>query len=70
MDIMLYKNDTSYAMFSFSQDFGDSIPGHGGITDRMDCQVSCDRFEFLKRVVHLVVLRGFILLDWSTRGRE
>lgn len=23
-----------------SQDFGDSIPGHGGITDRMDCQVS------------------------------
>lgn len=21
------------------QDFGDSIPGHGGITDRMDCQV-------------------------------
>lgn len=27
--------------FSFiSQDFGDSIPGHGGITDRMDCQVT------------------------------
>jgi len=24
------------------QDFGDSIPGHGGITDRMDCQVSFD----------------------------
>ncbi|KAG6493446.1 hypothetical protein ZIOFF_048432 [Zingiber officinale] len=23
------------------KDFGDSIPGHGGITDRMDCQVSC-----------------------------
>jgi phosphatidate cytidylyltransferase len=22
------------------KDFGDSIPGHGGITDRMDCQVS------------------------------
>lgn len=21
------------------QDFGDSIPGHGGMTDRMDCQV-------------------------------
>jgi phosphatidate cytidylyltransferase len=22
------------------KDFGDSIPGHGGFTDRMDCQVS------------------------------
>lgn len=21
------------------QDFGDSLPGHGGMTDRMDCQV-------------------------------
>jgi len=26
--------------FSKKKDFGDSIPGHGGITDRMDCQVS------------------------------
>lgn len=25
------------------KDFGDSIPGHGGMTDRMDCQV----FAFL-----------------------
>lgn len=23
------------------QDFGYSIPGHGGFTDRMDCQVMC-----------------------------
>lgn len=28
-----------YFAFLF-QDFGDSIPGHGGITDRMDCQVN------------------------------
>jgi phosphatidate cytidylyltransferase len=21
------------------KDFGDSIPGHGGMTDRMDCQL-------------------------------
>lgn len=27
------------------QDFGDSIPGHGGMTDRMDCQVG---FELAK----------------------
>lgn len=27
------------------QDFGESIPGHGGITDRMDCQVlACARW--------------------------
>ena len=25
------------------KDFGDSIPGHGGMTDRMDCQVSIPR---------------------------
>lgn len=30
--------DTLY-VFILLQDFGDSIPGHGGFTDRMDCQV-------------------------------
>ena len=25
------------------KDFGDSIPGHGGMTDRMDCQVGSVR---------------------------
>ena len=41
---------TLSVLFSFSnllQDFGDSIPGHGGITDRMDCQVSFKSVEFI-----------------------
>ena len=29
-----------YLISNLLQDFGDSIPGHGGITDRMDCQVN------------------------------
>ncbi|KAF7121300.1 hypothetical protein RHSIM_Rhsim13G0146800 [Rhododendron simsii] len=35
------KASLSFDTLYISKDFGDSIPGHGGITDRMDCQVSC-----------------------------
>lgn len=29
------------------KDFGDLIPGHGGIVDRMDCQVMMAAFSFV-----------------------
>lgn len=43
------------------KDFGDSIPGHGGMTDRMDCQVSGpDTLKF-----PIPVLYGMSVLSMS-----
>lgn len=33
------------------KDFGDSIPGHGGMTDRMDCQAGCPASQLRKHHV-------------------
>eukprot|EP00924_Labyrinthula_sp_SR-Ha-C_P014076 maker-scaffold_56-snap-gene-1.77-mRNA-1 protein AED:0.02 eAED:0.02 QI:423/1/1/1/1/1/2/87/398 len=41
------------------KDFGNSIPGHGGMTDRMDCQMIMGAFTF-------VYLRAFIHLSASS----
>ncbi|KAI3430104.1 uncharacterized protein J3R85_008247, partial [Psidium guajava] len=38
--------DTPFCSF-VPQDFGDSIPGHGGITDRMDCQMVMAVFAYI-----------------------
>ena len=39
------------------QDFGDSIPGHGGFTDRMDCQIIMGLFVYIY-VTHVVSIGG------------
>ncbi|KAF4685579.1 phosphatidate cytidylyltransferase, partial [Perkinsus olseni] len=41
------------------KDFGDSIPGHGGLTDRFDCQVVMGMFTY-------VYLSNFVVADSAT----
>ena len=43
------------------KDFGDSIPGHGGITDRMDCQ-------FIMGTIAFMYYQGFIARHKATVG--
>jgi len=52
------------------KDFGDSIPGHGGITDRFDCQMLMATFAFLYFRQYVAAHEGddrvlASVLDWS-----
>ena len=41
------------------KDFGQSIPGHGGMTDRMDCQ-------FLMGLFASIYYTSFIKVNWNS----
>ena len=63
-DVMLNLNVVNY------QDFGDSIPGHGGITDRMDCQVSFTTYYHRDHSMYLDTIKviSFKLIYVLTDG--